>query len=71
MTPPQVTGQPMFDRVLRASPGVWDPADVDVAYRWLRDGTPIAGATERRYTLSATDLGTRVTCAVTASNIAG
>ena len=67
VTPPQVTGTPMFDRVLRAGPGVWDPADVDVAYRWLRDGAPIPGARERSYRLRLGDLGHRMSVRVTAT----
>ncbi len=57
----------MFDRVLRAGPGVWDPADVDVAYRWLRDGAPIPGARERSYRLRLGDLGHRMSVRVTAT----
>ncbi len=71
VTPPQVTGTPMFDRVLRAGPGVWDPADVDVAYRWLRDGAPIPGARERSYRLRLGDLGHRMSVRVTATDADG
>ena len=71
VTPPQVTGTPMFDRVLRAGPGVWDPADVSVVYRWLRDGTPIAGARERSYRLRLGDVGHRMSVRVTATDAEG
>jgi hypothetical protein len=67
VSPPQITGTPMFDRVLRAGPGVWDPAEVDVAYHWLRDGTPIPGARERHYRLRLGDLGHRMSVRVTAT----
>ena len=41
------------------------------AYRWLRDGVPIAGAVGKSYTLTASDLGTAVQCQVIAANAGG
>lgn len=71
VSPPQVAGTPMFDRVLRAGPGVWEPAAVTVAYHWLRDGERIPGARERRYRLRLGDLGHRISVRVTATDADG
>ncbi|MDR1798529.1 MAG: S8 family serine peptidase, partial [Bifidobacteriaceae bacterium] len=40
-------------RVLASS----QPPDADVEYTWLRDGQPIPGATDERYTVTAADAG--------------
>jgi hypothetical protein len=40
-------------------------------YQWLRDGTPIASATESVYTVTLADEGHQLTCLVTATNSAG
>ena len=40
------------------------PADVTVAVQWLRDGTPVDGATARSYRVTVEDLGTRVVAAL-------
>ncbi|HEY5343055.1 MAG TPA: hypothetical protein VIJ66_05290 [Solirubrobacteraceae bacterium] len=46
-------------------------AGATVAYRWLRDGAEIGGATGAAYKLVAADEGKAVQCEVTASNAAG
>lgn len=55
--------------------GAWFSADsvapISFAYQWLRDGTPIAGATASTYELVELDEGTTITCDVVASNAAG
>jgi hypothetical protein len=71
VSPPQIAGTPMFDRVLRADPGVWQPADVTLAYHWLRDGTKIPGARERSYRLRLGDIGHRMSVRVTATDTEG
>jgi hypothetical protein len=40
---------------------------VDVAIRWLRSGKSIKGATEATYTLTAADLGKRISVQLTAT----
>jgi len=64
--PPTITGVPQVGRELTASPGTWSPA-ASYAYRWLVDGTPVAGATGTAYTPTADDLRKTVTVQVTAS----
>jgi hypothetical protein len=71
VSPPQVAGTPTFDRVLRAGPGVWEPAEVTVAYHWLRDGERIPGARERSYRLRLGDIGHRMSVRVTATDADG
>lgn len=63
---PSITGTPRVGDVLNVTPGDW-PAGVSLAYRWLRNGTVISGATGASYTVTAADLGTTLSVAVTAS----
>ncbi|CAB4732220.1 MAG: DUF3152 domain-containing protein [Actinobacteria bacterium] len=68
LTPPTVTGPPVFARRLTADPGTWDPADVELAYRWLRDGVPVDDATGSTYLLGLDDLRHRLSVEVTATS---
>ncbi len=43
------------------------PADVALARQWLRNGTPISGATGASYTTVVDDVGTVLTLRVTAT----
>ncbi|MGI8523461.1 MAG: hypothetical protein ACR2K3_09165, partial [Nocardioides sp.] len=61
---PTVTGTPQVGSALTASPGTWSPAGT-VAYRWLADGAPIAGATRATYAPKADDLRTQISARVT------
>ena len=51
---------------LTAAPAGW-PTGATFAYRWLRDGTPIPGATASTYVAVAADAGHQLTVQVTAS----
>jgi hypothetical protein len=64
---PSVSGTPEVGKELTADGGTWDPADATLAYQWLRDGVPLAGATAPAYTPVAGDLGRSVAVRVTAS----
>jgi hypothetical protein len=56
---------PRVGRDLRVDPGVWEPsAGSVIAYQWLADGIPIAGATGVGYTPTVADLGQRLACRV-------
>ncbi|GAA2751394.1 S8 family serine peptidase [Amnibacterium kyonggiense] len=59
-----ITGAARVGGRLTATSGTWRPAAKAAAYRWLRDGRPIAGATGRRYTLRPADAGHRITVRV-------
>ncbi len=66
-TAPTISGEPRVGKKLTATPGEWDPADVEVAYQWLRDGQPIAGATAKTYKVTKADVGTTLSVRVTAT----
>ncbi|CAN5278814.1 hypothetical protein BH09ACT12_BH09ACT12_19930 [soil metagenome] len=65
---PRVLGTATFGHTLRSDPGQWDPEDVDLAYRWLRDGEPIGKAREATYGVRRADLGHRLSLRVTATH---
>jgi hypothetical protein len=62
---PTVTGTARKAATLTAHAGRWAPAPVSVAYRWLRDGVAIAGATGSHHVVTGKDLGHRISVAVT------
>jgi hypothetical protein len=59
--PPAVTGRPLAGRTVACRAGDWLNAPV-IAVSWLRDGTPIAGATSRHYRLAAADGNHAIQC---------
>ncbi|MFC5679241.1 M1 family aminopeptidase [Aeromicrobium endophyticum] len=63
---PTISGTPRVGETLTAVPGAWD-GGTTLSYQWLRDGSPIAGATAPSYALVATDWRTRISVAVTGS----
>ncbi|TBN56276.1 carboxypeptidase regulatory-like domain-containing protein [Glaciihabitans arcticus] len=65
-TSPAVTGSAVVGGALTATPGMWSVPGVGVAYQWVRNGSPIAGATTTSYTVGAADLGQDVAVRVTA-----
>lgn len=54
---PTISGVRRFGHVLTARPGSWKDGTPRIAYRWLRDGRSIAGATSRRYRIQPADVG--------------
>ncbi|WP_143099805.1 DUF3152 domain-containing protein [Nocardioides psychrotolerans] len=68
---PQVTGTAAVGEALKAGRGGWDPAEVEVAFRWLRDERPIAGATARSYRVVLDDLRHRLSVTATATDAQG
>jgi glucosylceramidase len=65
--PPKVSGNAAAGRTLTASTGSWDPQPTAFALQWLADGSPIAGATDEHYAVDESDVGSRLSVAVTAS----
>ncbi|HYQ33429.1 MAG TPA: hypothetical protein VEQ83_09470 [Lapillicoccus sp.] len=63
---PTLVGTPRVDQELRADPGAWDGGTA-LAYRWTRDGAPIAGVTGSTYRATAADLGRTIAVVVTGS----
>ncbi|MGB0098885.1 MAG: M4 family metallopeptidase [Nocardioides sp.] len=62
---PTVAGTPKVGKPLTAAPGAWTPSGVAFSYRWLRNGSAIAGANAATYVPGASDRGTRLSVRVT------
>lgn len=71
---PVIDGDPRMGGTLTCSRGFWDErADspqYDTAYRWLRDGTPIADEFTTSYDVTRADLGHSVACRVSIAGLA-
>jgi hypothetical protein len=75
---PSISGTPVDNQVLTASPGVWtgQPAP-SFSYQWLQCDTsgascaPIGAATGSTYTIVTADVGSTIVVAVTATNSGG
>lgn len=68
---PAISGDATVGSALRCATGTWAPEASGFAYRWLRDGEPIAGATGGEYVAAGADVGRALRCEVTASNDGG
>lgn len=66
-SPPVINGTPEVGATLTTSGGTWDPSDVTKSYQWLRNGSPITGATASSYQLVEADEGTQISVRVTAA----
>jgi hypothetical protein len=64
---PAISGTPVVGRRLTASAGTWDVTGVATSHQWLRNGSPIAGATAATYALTPADAGAKVSVRVTAA----
>ncbi|MCE1174295.1 MAG: hypothetical protein LWW77_06770, partial [Propionibacteriales bacterium] len=64
-----ITGTMAVGQFVTADAGTWSPTPAKVSYQWLRDGSPIEGATATSsYLLVPADEGHLVTVAVTVSS---
>lgn len=63
---PTITGTAQVGQTITANAGYWE-SGVALAYKWLRNGAPISGATSATYTLATEDNGTQVSVEVTGS----
>ena len=61
---PTVTGTAREGSTLTAAVGTWLPAKTTLSYQWRRNGTAISGARAAKYTLTAADVGLRITVSV-------
>lgn len=68
---PVISGSPKAGKTLSCSPGTWKNSPTRFAYRWSRDGTPIAGASHGADKVQTGDEGLTLTCTVTGSNALG
>jgi Carboxypeptidase regulatory-like domain len=70
--PPNIVGEAEVGAILTCAKGSWTGnPEPTFAYQWLREGTPIAGATSRFYAVQTFDQAHALTCEVTASNFKG
>lgn len=69
--PPKITGKARPGKTLTCSTGSWTNSPTRFTYQWNRDGTPLAGATGRTYSVQKLDEGTTLSCTVTAANLGG
>ncbi len=68
---PSITGAPGPGPMIGCSRGSWADAPAAYAYTWIRNGTPLAGATSSTYQLGKLDEGSTLVCSVTARNALG
>jgi len=67
---PTISGNLQVGQVLTTTNGTWTgTATIVYTYQWQRNGANISGATSQTYTIVTADIGTNVTCRVTATNI--
>lgn len=71
LTPPAIAGTPQEGVELTCQPGSWDAAPGSFAFRWLLDGSPVAGATTSAQVPVQADVGHELTCEATATNAVG
>ncbi len=62
---PTITGKATVDQTLKAAPGTWAPAPVELGYQWYRGSDAIPGATKSAYTVQAGDAGATLKVTVT------
>jgi hypothetical protein len=62
-----VTGTPTVGSTLTGSYAGFNPTPTGATWQWLRNGSPIAGATSPTYLLVAADAGTSISVRVTVS----
>jgi hypothetical protein len=62
---PTITGTRRVGATLTAVPGTWGPGTVTLGYQWLRNGSPIVGATSSIHKLVTADYRTVISVRVT------
>lgn len=70
-SPPAISGISAVGETLTLSNGTWANSPTSYSRQWLRNGTPISGATGATYVLVEADKGTTITGSVTATNASG
>lgn len=71
VTAPSISGSPTVGATLTCDTGAWTGAPTSYARQWRRDDAFISGATAATYAVVAGDVGTALTCLVTATNAGG
>ncbi|MDM7855310.1 hypothetical protein [Cellulomonas alba] len=62
---PTISGSSQVGSTLTLHRGTWTPAASSYSYRWLRNGSPISGATKSTYKVTSTDRGKYLSVRVT------
>lgn len=70
MAPPSIPAAAGVGDALMCTPGSWTGSPA-FAFGWLRDGTPVTGATGRFFLVGSGDVGHALSCRVTATNAGG
>ncbi len=68
---PRLTGMPAVAQTLSCSQGSWANVPTGYTYRWLRDGSPIAGQSASTYVVQSADVGSSIACEVVAGSAGG
>lgn len=69
---PTISGNASLGSTMFCNPGAWSGVpDPDFTYQWRKDGSNIVGATSASYSPDEEDLGSEVSCRVTATNSQG
>lgn len=68
---PFIRGNPVSGSTITCAPGAWRNDPASFAFRWLRGGAPIPGATAQAYKVVKADEGRKVACRVRAFNPPG
>lgn len=68
---PVISGALTVGAVLTSTQGTWTGTGITYTYQWKRDGVNIAGQTALTYTIVTADVGTTLSCVVTATNANG
>lgn len=69
---PVISGTAVVGQTLSSTTGTWTGTPtITYAYQWKRNGSNISSATSSTYTLVQADATFAITCAVTATNVAG
>ncbi|WP_157155351.1 hypothetical protein [Diaminobutyricimonas sp. LJ205] len=55
-----VTGTPALGSTLTVTPGTWTPSNVNLTYKWFRNGQEIGGQTASSYALTTADVGLEI-----------
>ena len=66
---PAITGTPTEGETLTCSTGTWTNTPDAYSYQWLRAGVAIEGETASTLLLSGDDVGSAMSCTVTATNL--
>lgn len=66
---PAISGTATEGETLTCTSGTWSNTPDVYAYQWSRAGSAITGATASTRVLAAGDVGTTLTCTVTATNL--